>query len=1187
MLILKSKINRVLSDPFPNKTPPYIKYLEKMSPRAGFAAIITLEKSVFMAALIGETMNCPKCGTKLNEHDLNCPNCKKVIRLKCHACGQITTKKICPSCGTVLINKCYKCGRLNPAQLENCPSCGLNIEASIGLREAIIENFAALTIQLGGMEELKTIFKNEKTVKQFRKNFYELLKKFAAEKDLRVQILDDTYIIRFCKSYTFAESASEAIDFALHVTQFAAQINQKLYETKGVSVRVKMAVQKRDVYMKSSGYHAGLNINLMYNAGNKPHLFNNIQVLADSYIYQALKTKYPFQSLSALYVKKHMVMFFELVLSKLINLEEKEENSALELPKRVDFIPEEEENDEKLIDFSSLTCSFLKVKHENILNKITEIFAKGIKNPIVCVKGDDRSGRLMNINCEITPEILNCAKTVRFGCLESLKYTPFGFLRSLMFANSGLTEFDVMANPILVNNITADDALRNLLTISNPQHLHPEDAHYGYFEAFSRYFSSINEKTVFIVDDFHNIDESSLEILKYLIETKQLGETGFLLGHSTDFSLHRNIYKLMTSQNFYELELKLSSNKALVTDRRKELKNIEKSFYFEKILENTRGSAFYLAQALNYLAADGVLSIEKGKYKVENDRMIVIPEDIDGLIKRKLLVLKDSAFEIYTAALLLGERVPFDILKNTDDLKKFVKDLKFLESKGFITIEKERIVRINNYTICRKNLQEAIQPEILAQISLNLSKNLLSKYPDNLPVKAQIAELAGQKKEAFNIWHNLSESAEQLGDFSAYLNTTNKYLSLVDNVIDPDTDKTVEQIKLEVYEHVSSMLYKFYPEKILNFLELLLENLEQGDDEAKIKTVANKLVQSCLISGNYANALEYAGKIISRTPKGSFNPSNKNFNLNYFLINLVTLEIYYNLGRLNDCIEAGKELFRHIDLKNLPEEVLPEGFSKKQFKDAIAEALFFISLSKIIQRNSDFPAFIEHLKSALPDVLCFKTLALLEKSIRGENIVAELALLQNAPLEQDKYAKALYWLICGLESMKKGDFEELGNVVYQAKLTAGSSSLFQIEYFCDLLIGFAYQKIGSVKKAKQIYYNVLELASAKGIKNITYLCWYFIAGIEKDTGSIEMATGILNNAAISIEKDENISEVFILLFKSLSAQILFGAGEYEKAAICINQAYEITQKYSLDLNKKLISAIRAKTAEKLKSIESK
>ena len=1127
----------------------------------------------------GEKMNCPNCGTKVNDSDLNCPVCKKVLRLKCHACGQITTKKICPACGTVLINKCYKCGKLNSTKLEKCPSCGLSVEASIGLREALIEEFAALTIQLGGLEELKTIFKNEKTAVQFKKNFYDLLKKFASEKGLRVQILDDTYIIRFCKSYTFTESASEAVDFALHVAQSAAEINQKLNEAKGVAIRVKMSIQKRDVYMKSSGYHSGLNINLMYNAGSMPHLFNNIQVLADSFIYQAVKNKYPFQSLSAVYVKKHMIMFFELILSKLINLEKKEEDSALELPKRVDFVPDEDDNDEKLIDFSSLTCSFLKVKHENILNKITEIFNKNIKNPIVCVKGNDRGGRLYGINGEISEQTLNCAKIVRFGCLESLKYKPFGFLRTMLFANAGLTEFDVLSNPVLVNKITQDSELQNLLIINKTNHQHPEDAHYGYFEAFSKYFSSIAQKTVFVVDDFHNIDESSLEILKYIIETKQLGESGFLLGHCEDFSLHRKVYKLMTSPNFFELELKPSSNKALVAARRKELKNIEKSFYFEKILENTKGSGFYLGLALEYLVRSGVLAFEKGRYNVKNDRMVVIPEDIDSLIKKNIQLLKGSEFEIYISALLLGERVQFELLKKTQDVKKFVKDLKNLEKSGYISIENERIIRINNFTNYYKNLEAALPAETLAQLAEAVYHNILSNYPDNLPQKAQIAEFAGFKKDAFSIWHNLSETSEQLGDFSAYLNATNKYLSLVDNVIDPDTDKTVEQIKLEVYEHVSSLLYKFYPEKILNFLELLLENLEQGDDEAKIKTVANKLVQSCLISGNYANALEYAGKIIARTPKGSFNPADKSFNLNYFLINLVTLEIYYNLGRLNECIEAGKELFKHIDLKNLPDEMMPEGFSKAQFKDAIIEALFFISLSKIIQRNRDFPQFIGQICSSLPDVQCFRMLALLERVIRGENAAKELA--QNIEIQnsRDKYAKVIYSLICGLEALKKGDFEELGNSVYQAKLTAGSSSLFQLEYFCDLLIGLAYQKIGSVKKAKQIYYNVLELASAKGIKNITYLCWYFIAGIEKDTGSTEMATGILNNAMLSIEKDENISEVFILLFKSLSAEILYGAGEHEKAAICINQAYDILQKYSLDLNTKSINRLRAKIAK--------
>ncbi len=44
------------------------------------------------------------------------------------------------------------------------------------------------------------------------------------------------------------------------------------------------------------------------------------------------------------------------------------------------------------------------------------------------------------------------------------------------------------------------------------------------------------------------------------------------------------------------------------------------------------------------------------------------------------------------------------------------------------------------------------------------------------------------------------------------------------------------------------------------------------------------------MSGNYNNALEYVGQLISRTTPGSFNPKDKNFNLNYFLVNLVTLK---------------------------------------------------------------------------------------------------------------------------------------------------------------------------------------------------------------------------------------------------------------------------------------------------------
>ena len=126
-------------------------------------------------------MNCPKCKQEITEKDLVCPNCKKVLKLKCQKCGHITKKPVCDRCGNTIINKCYKCGRLNSTSLEVCPSCGMNINASILLREATIEEFAAMTIELENYEAIQEAFNSEKLARHFRANFYALIKKIGAE----------------------------------------------------------------------------------------------------------------------------------------------------------------------------------------------------------------------------------------------------------------------------------------------------------------------------------------------------------------------------------------------------------------------------------------------------------------------------------------------------------------------------------------------------------------------------------------------------------------------------------------------------------------------------------------------------------------------------------------------------------------------------------------------------------------------------------------------------------------------------------------------------------------------------------------------------------------------------------------------------------------------------------------------
>ena len=1121
-------------------------------------------------------MNCPKCKTEISERDLVCPNCKKVLKLKCQKCGHITKKPVCDRCGNTIINKCYKCGRLNSTSLEVCPSCGMNINASILLREATIEEFAAMTIELENYEAIQEAFNSEKLARHFRANFYSLIKKIGAEKKLRVQLIDNVFIIRFCKDYSFLESCISAVDFSIFVAQSVTEINKKLYEAKGITVKAKIAIQKRDVYSKTSDYKAGVNINLVYSSKKIDHLFNNVQVLVDSYIYQMTKNKYPYQSLSAVYIKNQMVMFFELLLPSLIKIEEEEdlpEGNFVDIPKKLEFEPDEIE-DEKLLNFSSLHCSFLKAKYDTLLDELSRIINnETLKNPIIAVKSSLRAGNLSGLYQKDFEKAFNDYKVCRFSCPANSKYTPLGFLKDLLYSYTNVSELDVLLNPECIDAITGDTYLQNLLLLKYPENRHPEDVRYEYFESFAGFFSHIVQKTVFIVDNFENIDEGSLEILKYLIENNILGNAAFIFSYNQDFSLHRKIYKLITSSNFFEIELRLSSNRTIINNHASSLRNIEKTFFFEKVMENTKGSNFFFNQAFNYLLDNGIFSYKDGQYFVEKNKMLVIPGTIEELARRRIQTLgkTKNLLDFYVQILMLGEKIPTQVLSmlGFDDISKLVKRLGEIK---LIQILNDRTIYITNYNLYKQELNAALDETMLQKSAQNVIQKVLSYIPAETKLKAEIYEYAGDKKESFTCWNKLAEISNNFGDFNAYLNCTNKYLSFADNIIDEESSKTVEQIKMEVYEEMSIMLYKYYPEKILNFLELLLENLELGGDDLKIKTVANKLVQSCLLSGNYANALEYAGKIMARTQASSFNPHDRNFNLNYFLINMVTLELYYNLGRLNECVELGDELFKYIHLNNISDNILPQGFSRKQFQDAIVDALFFVSLSRIIQLKSDAFEKISSIASAVSSgYSCFSLLLLLQKFLSGQNITQDLNALENRDFSNDKYSQILYPILRGMTALKLQDWEVMGDYIYQAKLVSNSYCLHQIEHSCDLMIGFAYQNMGNTKKAKQIYYSVLDLSSAKAIKNITYLCWYLIAQTERLENNNSTATGILNNALLNMEKDENISPYFIMMFKTMYAELLLMNNEVEKALFCANQSFEIISKHHLGLNLSHIS----------------
>ena len=1116
-------------------------------------------------------MNCPRCNTPISDKDLICPGCKKVIRLQCPVCKNITKNTVCEKCGTVLLNKCYKCGKLNSTTFENCPKCGLNINASIGLRESVIEEFAVLTIEVTNFEDIKNAFKSDKITQQFKANLYSLIKKNAAQKKLRVQFIDNTYIIRFCKDYSFLESCKSALDFSIYIAQTVSEINRKLLDAKGVELKVQMAVQKRDVYSKPSEYKSGLNINVVYSSSGKGHLYNNTEVVVDSYIYQQTKTVYPYQSLSAVFVKNQMVMFFELILHQIIQHEEDTEKTVdankVKLPKNVDFEPEEEVDEEKLINFDSLNCTFIKTRQDTLSEELAKIASKEINNPIISVRSDDRNGKLSLISTEKLEQIFEGSNIIRFSCSKNNKYNAYGLFKQMLLAYRGINELNLLLNPEMIDAVSADIHIQEIFKMRIKEQVHPEDLRYSYFESFTNFSLSIPYKTIFVIDDFEYTDDGSLEIIKYLCENKKLGNIGFLISCGREYSLHRKIYKLMTAPNYFDVEIKPSSNKKIVASNLAAVKNIKDTFFFEKVLENTKGSYFYFNTALKYLIDNGILKQRDNTYEVAKDRMLVLPKNLDELIQKRIfhLQVKENGFEMFGSILLIGERTQFADLHKLE-IKDDVKILKYLEEKQFIKIIDNKEIFVHDYNLYNKNFVETCEAEKLRLIAQNILEKIYLEEEIPNSNKARLLEYAKLKKEAFAQWHALAMISSQSGDFCAYLNCTNKFLSLVDNVIDDETDRTVEQVKMDVYSELASLMYKYYPDKIRNFLEAMLTSLEAQNDDQRIKEAANKLVQSCLISGNYNNALEYIGKIISRTPRSSFDPDDRNFNLNYFLVNLVTLEIFFNLGRLNECIELGDELFRYIDLSTITDNVLPEGFSKKQFEEALCDAMFFICMSRIILLKKDrVDILIDFEDRTNKRFTFFKLLYLLNEFLEGKNIIEPMKQIAQSGL-RDKYSQILFPIIQGLIAWSYKDWNNLGNYVYNAKLVAAILNQHQIEYFCDLMIGFAYQNLGSIKKAKQIYYNILDLSEEKGIKNITYLSWALIAKAEFQENNIDMCVGIINNSILNLEKDPDASEYFVMIFKSLSSEVMIAVkANIEKAMFCAEQAFETAAKHTLKI----------------------
>ena len=543
-------------------------------------------------------------------------------------------------------------------------------------------------------------------------------------------------------------------------------------------------------------------------------------------------------------------------------------------------------------------------------------------------------------------------------CYDEMKYSPYSFFRDLVAA---IFEYTVSQKLFSKNDFTMFSSIdttgmiKDLITFKERDIDSPEDTRYTYFDIFLTLLQAIPNTLIFI-ENFDKIDTSSYDVLKYLFEAFEQLDISYLIQYDKEFSLHKDMHFLLSKPYYTEITLKPTPFEKMIAENKEYYKNIMDTFYFQRIAKYSFGSILFLDIAIQYLIESGVFEATEDTINLINPKTIIIPSSLNKLVKRRLNLLQDypEAIKFLTKCVLLGTRIDQDTIKSLG-CPELEETIEKLSQMGYIYFY-NNCMYFPNYNILRENLLETLSKDNLKEIANFLFENI---FEDSMPSpeKAYLYGLLDDHKSEFLEWEKLAKIDLSLGDFNAYLNCADRILKLLDMNTDEEAQDDIEKYKLELFENISNNLFDYIPEQTFPIAEQTLLNLEKAGEADKVVNLCNKMIQGCLLNGNYTHALELTHKILSMLPNASIDPGATDYNHYFFLMSLVHVEILFNIGAWEDCLDVGYRVLNVVNQANLS-ALKPDYLTEEQFEAIVMDTIAYVALCNVLQLKGNVQEFL-------------------------------------------------------------------------------------------------------------------------------------------------------------------------------------------------------------------------------------
>lgn len=1085
-------------------------------------------------------MECPRCNNEVSEHDKVCPHCKKVLLLECPVCKKLSRTPLCPECGFVIVSKCHKCGQLNKTINGTCKKCGFSTYKSISMNEAEIEEFACLAITFPNLDDLRPALKNKQIYNKFFKKLKGYIFEYGRHQDNRVQYVDNNFIIKYYKEFSMSSSANKAVTSAVELMNKIAEISFKLKKSKGVKMACKMTILKRNLDNDNESFNTGLNIKLINTDSHKKEDYSDgLQLITDQYINALISRKYKQELIYSSQVNDELIEFYEFPIKsqlKPIVIEddkEKKENRLTKpkkLPKVADLSEEKVSVDlysNKAIDIKT-RCEFLKLSGIDVPLKLQELLEQ---NVFVTIKANEN----LALNSSLIMDAIRVRsnKILHVVCSEGFVYDPYACFKELIASFLGfdtkLANLDAASKQRL-KTFDKDDYIYKLLVHTPLVDIEPQVALKQYMEIFYK-FIELQKGSVFFIENFDLIDETSLEILISLVEKfSELG-ISFVVTVPETYFAHKEIKELLYLGAYKEIEVQKTPFERLLQTIPEDISEIKDSFYLKKLEEQFMGGFLYFQHALQYLRDTHVFISHDGKLLLNAEKTIIFPSSLEQLLTKRFASLDENECFILAYASFLGNNMVIGIL-NDLGVEGLDIAIRSLCEKKLITIN-NFIVEVENYRLLQKVIRDFLDDDVKKLITQNILEKLHAKT-------LEVIKSLGLITESQMTIFELSKYAISHGDFNAYLRNCKRFLTIIEKIPKKALLPEIKEAKNYIYSTLALYINKYPSHKIYAISKVIFEDCLRRKDDLKIMNISSLMLDSALMGENYILAQQSLHNVLTRMLNPALTEGNENIQSKFFFYSCINVKILFYAGKFKQCIEVLDNILLSIN-QDLFMQLGASNVSKDAFVSYFMSILVYGALARVLTCDNSLDSFLKRINYMFSqDLPGGKAVKYLEMLIHNQNIDFD----EEFSSHMDGISQIIRSFIVAFE-LFDGDYNTFAQNIYQVKLLARGLKDSFWGLLSDLLIGYAYQKLNSFVKAKVIFKDVASIAQKSGMIYVSILSNWFMANLYYDIHEYDNATKLIGDNIIIISRSTADDMLPAILSYILQVNILVAQGRFD------------------------------------------